>query len=218
MASAAAAQVTPAAETSKWQLFAEAGPKASRFVNVTRGTSSVAFVPGGYLPEYSRDFQVDNTYAAFADVKAFRYLSKHLAASGSTGLDMQQLDFTTTTRAAFPPFRNSQGEHVVRLLTRVRVDAGLHLALGLGASGQLLPGVSLGQMVSVSKNGYSYSFVQPELCYIHGNLLVSARASFMPYNTALPDVEAIARRDDRPVVERNEYRVSELALAIGLRL
>ena len=73
-------------------------------------------------------------------------------------------------------------------------------------------------MVSVSKNGYSYSYVQPELCYTRGPLLVSARASFMPYNTALPDVEAIARRDGRTVVERNEYRVSELALAIGVRL
>ncbi|MGY3089807.1 hypothetical protein ACVWYF_002855 [Hymenobacter sp. UYAg731] len=221
MAATTSAQVVaqvPAPETPKWQLFVEAGPKTSRFENVAHGTSYVSYTPGGFLSEYSREFQVDNTYAAFADVKAFRYLSKHLAASGSAGLDMQQLDFTTITRSTSPPFRTSQGEHVVRLLTRVRVDAGLHLALGLGAAGQLLPGVSIGQMVSVSKNGYSYSFVQPELCYTHGILLVSARASFMPYNTVLPDVEAITRRDERPVVERNEYRVSELTLGIGIRL
>ena len=52
-------------------------------------------------------------------------------------------------------------------------------------------------MINISRNGYSYSFVQPELCYTHGNLLVSARASFMPYNTTLPDIEEITRRDGR---------------------
>lgn len=217
-AQAQSAVPAPAADAPKWQLYAEAGPKASRFTNVAYHTTALAFIPNGYLPDYNREFQVDNTYAAFADVKAFRYLSKHLVASGSAGLDMQQLDFTTTTRAALPPFRVGGGEHVVRLLTRVRVDAGLHLALGLGQAGQLLPGVSLGQMINVSKNGYGYSFVQPELCYTHGNLLVSVRASFMPYNTAIPDIEEITQRDDRPVVESNEYRVSELALALGVKL
>ncbi|MFC6225481.1 hypothetical protein ACFP2F_19700 [Hymenobacter artigasi] len=216
LASTAAAQVAPVPETPKWQFFAEAGPKTSLFRNTVQSTN--ALTPGGYPSDYYRSFQVDNTYAAFADVKAFRYWSKHLAASGSMGLDLQQLDITTTTTLTGAPFRTSQGEHVVRLLTRVRIDAGLHAALGLGTAGQLLPGISIGQMVNVSKNGYSYSYVQPELCYLHGNLLVSVRASFAPYNTTLPDVEAISRRDDRAVVERTEYRVTDLAVGIGVRL
>lgn len=161
---------------------------------------------------------MDNTYATFADVKAFRYLSKHLVASGSAGLDMQQLDIGTTTRTITFPFRFGGGEHVVRLLTRVRADAGLHYALEQRPASHLLAGVSLGQMINVSKNGYSYSFVQPELCYTHGNLLVLARASFMPYNTTLPDIEEITRRDGRTVIQRNEYRVAELALGIGIKL
>ena len=73
-------------------------------------------------------------------------------------------------------------------------------------------------MINISRNGYSYSFVQPELCYTHGNLLVSARASFMPYNTTLSHIEEITRRDGRAVVERYEYRVAELALGIGIKL
>lgn len=219
-AATAAAQAVPptATDAPKWQFFAEAGPKYSQFNNTYHSTNTLAPVPGGYTSDYTRDFQVDNTFAAFADVKAFRYLARHLAASGSAGLDMQQLDFSTTTRATTAPFRTSQGEHVVRLLTRLRVDAGLHYALGLGTASHLLAGLSLGQMVNVSRNGYSASFVQPELSFTHGNVLVSARASFMPYNTTLPDIEEITRRDERPVVERNEYRVRELALAIGVRL
>ena len=138
-AAIATAQVAPAAEAPKWQLFAEAGPKTSWFENVTRGSTVLVPAPGSYVSEYYRDFQVDNTYAAFADVIAFRPLTKHRVASGSTGLDMQQLDFTTTTRSATPPFRTSPGEHVVRLLTRVRVDAGLHLALGLGRRASYCP-------------------------------------------------------------------------------
>ncbi len=47
---------------------------------------------------------------------------------------------------------------------------------------------------------------------------MSVRASFAPYNTTLPDIEAISRRDDRAVVERVEYRVSEVAVGIGVRL
>jgi hypothetical protein len=222
MASSALAQSptpsTDAADAPKWQFFAEAGPKTSQFKNTYHSTNVLAFLPGGYVADYSREFQVDDTYAAFAGVKALRFLSKHLVASGGAGLDMQQIDFTTTTRSLFPPFRTSQGEHVVRLLTRLRVDGGLHYALGLGTSSHLLAGLSLGQQVNVSRNGYSYSFVQPELSFTRGNVLVAARAAFMPYNTTLPDVEEITRRDDRPVVERNEYRVTELSLSLGVRL
>ncbi|MDO7846570.1 hypothetical protein Q5H92_09400 [Hymenobacter sp. M29] len=207
-----------APEAAKWRFFAEAGPKFSQFNSTYHSTNVLAFVSGGYPSEYSREFQVDNTYAAFAGVKALRFLSKHLAASGGAGLDMQQIDFTTTTRGRFPPFRTSQGEHVVRLLTRLRVDGGLHYALGLGTGSHLLAGLSLGQQVNMSRQGYSYSFVQPELSFTHGNVLVSARASFMPYNTTLPDIEEISRRDDRPVVERNEYRVSEFSLSLGVKL
>jgi hypothetical protein len=222
MASSALAQtstlLTNDADAPKWQFFAEAGPKYSQFKNTYHSTNNLAFLPNGYVADYSREFQVDNTYAAFAGVKALRFLSKHVVASGSAGLDMQQIDFTTTTRSLFPPYRTSQGEHVVRLLTRLRVDGGLHYALGLGTASHLLVGASLGQQVNVSRSGYSYSFVQPELSYMRGNVLVSARASFMPYNTTLPDVEEIARRDERPVVERNEYRVTEFSLSLGVRL
>ena len=40
---------------------------------------------------------------------------------------------------------------------------------------------------------------------------------FLPHNTTIPDLDAIARRDNRAVVERNEYRVSELQLGLGGR-
>lgn len=49
---------------------------------------------------------------------------------------------------------------------------------------------SLGQMVNVSKNSHSYSFVPTELSYTRGNVLVAGR---------------------------NEYRVSEFAPAIGVK-
>ena len=208
---------TPEPRPAKWQLYLEAGPKASRFRNVYQGTTSL--VPGGAAPGNYRVFKVDNTVAAFADVKAFRPLSRHLLFSATAGLDMQQLDFVTSWRSSLPGYPSGGAEeHVVRLLTRVRLDAGLHAAVGLGSAGELRPGVSLGQMVNVSKNGFSYSYVQPELCYANGRLLLSARASFMPYNTAIPDLDAIARRDDRPVVERQEFRISEFQLGVGVKL
>jgi hypothetical protein len=74
-ASSALAQTSAAlpaadAEASKWQLFAEAGPKYSQFKNTYHSTNTLAFVPNGYVSDYSREFQLDNTYAAFAGVKA----------------------------------------------------------------------------------------------------------------------------------------------------
>ena len=55
--------------------------------------------------------------------------------------------------------------------------------------------------------------------YAVGQVLLSARAFIMPYNTAIPDVESIARRDaSRASVERNEYQISELSLGVGVRL
>ena len=89
----------------------------------------------------------------------------------------------------------------------------------LAWAGGLRSGVALGQMLNVSKNGFSYSYVQGELAYAVGRVLLSARASFMPYNTTIPDVESIARRDaSRASVERNEYRISEMSFGIGVRL
>ena len=72
-------------------------------------------------------------------------------------------------------------------------------------------------MLNVSRNGFGYSYVQPELCYAAGRLL-SARASFMPYNTTIPNVDAIAQREDRAMVERREYRTSELKLGLDVKL
>lgn len=219
-ARAASAQALPPVSPAApgWQLYAEAGPKASWFRNVYHGTSSLVFAPG-YVSDYYREFQVSNTYAAFADVRAYKALAPHWLVSGTAGLDMQQLDFTTTWRAALAPRADDLvREHVVRLLTRVRLDAGLHYAIGLGKAGQLRPGVSLGQLVNVSRNGFGYTFFQPELSYAYHQVVLAARASFMPYNTTIPDVDDIARRDERVVVERNEYRISELQLSIGIKL
>ena len=40
---------------------------------------------------------------------------------------------------------------------------------------------------------------------------------FLPHNTTISAPDAIARRDNRAVVERDEYRVSELQLGLGGR-
>ena len=90
--------------------------------------------------------------------------------------------------------------------------------LGLGAAGELRTSVSLGQMLNVSRNGFGYSYVQPELCYAAGRRLLSARASFMPYNTTIPNANAIARREDCVVVERRGYRTSEFQPGLGVKL
>ena len=74
-------------------------------------------------------------------------------------------------------------------------------------------------MLNVSKNGFSYSYVQGELAYAVGRVLLSARASIMPYNTAIPDVESIARRDaGRALVGRKHHFIMELSLEIGVWL
>lgn len=220
---AAFAQTAPAPTSGtarQWELYLEAGPKASIFRNVQHSTTLLDPSLSGPPDPYAREFTVDNTVSAFADVKAFRPITRHLLFGAAAGLDMQQLDFSTSWRATLPGYRSySSGERVVRLLARVRVDAGLHAAIGLGRAGELRPGVSLGQMLNVSKNGFSYSYAQGELAYAVGRVLLSARASIMPYNTTIPDVESIARRDaSRASVERNEYRISELQLGIGVRL
>ena len=80
-------------------------------------------------------------------------------------------------------------------------------------------GVALGQMLNVSKNGFSYSYAQGEGGYAVGQVLLSPRASIMPYNTAIPDVESIARRDaSRALVGRKHHFIMELSLEIGVWL
>ena len=55
--------------------------------------------------------------------------------------------------------------------------------------------------------------------YAVGQVLLSARAFIMPYNTAIPDVESIARRDaDRVFSERKHHFIRGLILGIGVWL
>ncbi len=204
---------------SPWRLYVEAGPKVSIFENTYR--SSTYLVPTIFNPTttYYRNFEVRNTIEAFAGVKALRQLGRHWQFAGGLGLDMQQLDFTTSWRLGNEPASSSafEREHVVRLLTRVRVEAGANFAINLGDS-QLLPGLGLGQQLNISRNGFGYSFGQASLSFAHGPLLVSFSSTFTPYNLTIPDVDDIARRDERPTVERNEYRITELRLGVGVKI
>ncbi len=208
----------PPSPPSPWRVYVEAGPQASFFENTYRGTAYL--VPAVYNPTtYYRNFEVSNTIAAFVGAKALRQLGKHWQFAGGLGLDMQQLDFTTTWRLPNDPTSNStiEREHVVRLLTRVRVEGGANFVVNLGDS-QLLPGVALGQQLNISRNGFGYSFGQASLAFAHGPLLVSFSTALTPYNLTIPDVDDIARRDERPTVERNEYRITELRLGVGVKI
>lgn len=203
MSQTAAAQDSP-----KWQFYFEAGPKITQFRSMSYSGYSEA------------QPTLRNTFSGFADVKAFKPLSNHLVLSGTVGLDMQLLNFRTGYTESYPApgITAYTQQHISRLLTRARVDWGLHYQFKVGESGQLMPGVSIGHMINLSQQGYGYTFIQPGLYFTNDRLLLSLTASDTPYNVQIPGASQIVSiRQGQPVVNESEFRVRELQVSIGAK-
>ncbi|MDU0369266.1 hypothetical protein ACFPAF_02570 [Hymenobacter endophyticus] len=208
-----------AQDTAGWKFYFEAGPKITDFRTTSYGGTYSPQSGSTYFSEEDRRVSVRNTFSAFMDVKAFRPLSERLVLSGTVGLDMQHLNYRTgytqtTSNSVVTAYGN---EHISRLLTRARADFGLHYQVRLGESGRLLPGVSVGQMVNLSKDGYSYTFIQPGLYFTNDRLLLSATVSDTPYNVLIPGASHFEGELQGPYTYDAEYRIREFQLSVGAK-
>ncbi|WP_426493105.1 hypothetical protein [Hymenobacter sp. 102] len=207
-----------AQDSSKWSFYFEAGPKISDFRTTSYGGSYFPTAQPAF-PETDRRVTVRNTFSGFMNVKGFRPLSEHLLLSGTVGLDMQHLNYRTGytqtgSNGIVTAFGN---DHISRLLTRARADFGLHYAVRVGQSGRLLPGVSIGQMVNLSKDGYSYTFIQPGLYFTTDRLLLGATVSDTPYNVLIPGASHFEGDLNGRYSYDAEYRIREFQLSVGAK-
>ena len=202
-----------------WKFYLEAGPKITDFRTTSYGGSYAPQSGTSFSDEKDRQVSVRNTFSAFVDVKAFRPLSERLVFSGTLGLDMQHLNYRTGyTQTSSNGIITAYGnEHISRLLSRARVDFGLHYQIRLGEAGRLLPGVSVGQMVNLSKDGYSYTFIQPGLYFTNDRLLLSATVSDTPYNVLIPGASRFEGNLRGPYTYDAEYRIREFQLSVGAK-
>lgn len=212
-------QAASAQDTAKWSFYFEAGPKISQFRTQASGGQYFPQAGRPQFPESDRRVTVRNTFSGFMNVKGFRPLSEHLVLSGTVGLDMQHLNYRTgSTITGSNTYVTAYGsEHISRLLSRARADFGLHYAFRLGESGRLMPGVSVGQMVNLSKDGYSYTFIQPGLYYTTDRLLLGLTASDTPYNVLIPGASRFQGDLNGAYTYEAEYRIRELQLSIGAK-
>ncbi|UYZ63001.1 hypothetical protein [Hymenobacter weizhouensis] len=214
-----AATSASAQEASKWQFYFEAGPKISQF---RTQASSSSYSPQGNPSLFSADerkVKVRDTFSGYLQVKTFTPLSERVLLSGTAGLDMQHLNYRTgyTQRVINSTITAYDNEHISRLLTRARVDWGLYYRVKLGQSGQLMPGVAVGQMINLSRDGYSYTYLQPGIYFTTDRLLLSVTASDTPYNVLIPGASRFEGLLNGPYTYEAEYRIRELQLGIGAR-
>lgn len=212
-------QTATAQDVSKWSFYFEAGPKVSQFR--TQASGGQYFPQSGQplFSETDRRVTVRNTFSGFMNVKGFRPLSEHLVLSGTVGLDMQHLNYRTgiTQTGSNGSITAYGSEHISRLLSRARADFGLHYAFRLGESGRLMPGVSIGQMVNLSRDGYSYTFIQPGLYYTTDRLLLGLTVSDTPYNVLIPGASRFEGDLNGAYTYEAEYRIREFQLSVGAK-
>lgn len=209
------AQESRAQDAAPWRLYFEAGPKISQFRATSYGGT------GNLGGMESSNVEVRNTFSGFTDVKAFKPLSNRVVLSATVGLDMQLLNYRTPYTETYSGNGISaySRQHISRLLTRARVDWGLHYQIKVGESGYLLPGVTVGQMINLSENGYSYTFLQPGLYYTSDRLLVSFTASDTPYNVLIPGASRfVSTYRGNTFTSESEFRIRELQVSIGAKL
>jgi hypothetical protein len=213
------AHVGVAQESTPWRLYAEAGPKINVF-DLTSSGASATYPKPGY--NFAADVapEIDKTFSSFASLKAFKPLTRHLVFSGTVGLDMQHLDVRTGLQetGATGAATRYERAHISRLLARARVDWGLHYQVKINETAHLLPGVSVGQMVNLSKNGYSYTFLQPGLYFTTNRLLLSLTASTTPYKVRIPGVSTFSSTYNAEQVTADfEFTVYDVQLGIGAK-
>ncbi|UOR05450.1 hypothetical protein MUN82_21305 [Hymenobacter aerilatus] len=209
------AQYTP----TKWEFYFEAGPKISDFRTTAYGGT---YSPQSASPIFSdadRKITVRNTFSGFMQVKAFKPLSERIVLAGTLGLDMQHLNYKTGyTQTVINDYITSyEQEHISRLLTRARADWGIYYRFNLGTSAHLMPGVAVGQMVNLSQDGYSYTFIQPGLYFTNNRLLLSATVSDTPYNVLIPGASRFEGELNGPYTYDAEYRIREFQLSVGAK-
>lgn len=206
-----------AQDSTPWRLYVEAGPKLSDF-NLSSSAASATYQKPGYNFAADVEPKLDKTFSSFLSLKAFKSLTRRLVFSGTVGLDMQQLEVRTGLQetGATGAFTRYERAHISRLLTRARVDWGLHYQFMVGKTAQLLPGVSVGQMVNLSRNGYSYTFVQPGLYFTNNRLLLSLTASTTPYKVRIPEVSTFSSTYNAQQVTADfEFTINEVQFGIG---
>lgn len=211
--------VATAQNTTPWRFYFEGGGKVSDFRATSYGGS---YQPQSGAPLFSQEdrvITVRNTFSGFVQAKGFKELGQHLTLSGTVGLDMQHLNYRTGYTETFSGSGiTAYGrEHISRLLSRARVDFGLHYQVRIGESGRLLPGVAVGQMVNLSKDGYSYTFIQPGIYFTNDRLLLSATVSETPYNVIIPGASHMTGQLQGAYTYDAEYRIREFQLGVGAK-
>ncbi|MBG8554106.1 hypothetical protein [Hymenobacter guriensis] len=217
-ATLSASHTAAAQDAAPWKVYLEGGGKVSAFRTTSYGGS---YQPQGTYPspEEDRKITVRNTFSGFLQVKGFKEVAKRLTLSGTVGLDMQHLNYRTGYTETF-----SNGtitaygrDHISRLLSRARVDIGFYYPVRIGESGRLLPGIALGQMVNLSEQGYSYTFLQPGIYFTNDRLLLSATVSETPYNVLIPGASHMEGQLRGTYTYDAEYRIREFQLGFGAK-
>ncbi|UYZ60839.1 hypothetical protein [Hymenobacter latericus] len=214
-----AAAPAMAQEPAKWQFYFEGGPKVSQFRTMAHSGSYSPQQGSNLYTEADRRVQVRNTFSAYAQAKAFKPLSERVVLAITGGLNMQHLNYRTgyTERVVNSMITSYDSEHISRLLTRASLDWGLYYRVKLGEAGQLMPGIAVGQMINLSRNGYSYTYLQPGVYYTSNRLLLSATVSDTPYNVLIPGASRFEGVLAGPYISETEYRIREIQVGIGAR-
>ncbi|QNE40600.1 hypothetical protein F1C16_14020 [Hymenobacter sp. NBH84] len=209
------AQYTP----TKWAFYFEAGPKISDFRAMSYGGTYSPRSASLVFPEDQRKITIRNTFSGFMQVKAFKPLSERVVLAATLGLDMQHLNYKTgyTQTVVNDIITAYENQHISRLLARARADWGIYYRFNLGTSAHLMPGVAVGQMVNLSHNGYSYTFIQPGLYFTNDWLLLSATVSDTPYNVLIPGASRFEGELNGPYTYDAEYRIREFQLSVGAK-
>ena len=96
---------------------------------------------------------------------------------------------------------------------------GFDYTLIKGENMALSLGLSAGQMVNLSKGGYSYSFIESNLLFSKNRYQLFVSSSFTPYNVIIPESVAFyGNMGAEHVSEKVAYRILDLTAGVAIKI
>jgi len=163
---------------------------------------------------------IRNTISFFTFLKTAKKVSNRFSIFNSIGLDMQQLSIESgfKMRAPTAGVTSFSRNNSSALLPRLKVNFGLDYLLTSGTKNKLAIGFDGGEMLNLSAEGYSYTFIGVNISFQTKNITLFASGSLTPYNISLPNMENYIGNLNATIFGSFEYRIYDLSFGTAIKL
>lgn len=163
---------------------------------------------------------VHNTFSFFTDLRIAKKVNRHFRISNGIGLDMQQENIESGLKKieGSSSFALYTRINTIELLPRLKMDLGVEYLFDLKSGNNIGVGITMGEMLKMSANGYNYSFVGGSFILSRKHCSFFVKGTLSPYNVIIPNMKNNFGNLNASVIGNVEYKIHELYLGVAVKI